>query len=95
MEVELSGGEASCQPKRIPGVSEYLGDVQEQQYAQENKVGSFYIWIYMYPELAVQNPVIQQNFKHILQFEEILIWKKIYCLANKINSGLYHKAAKT
>ena len=29
-----------------------------------------YIWIYSYPELAVQNPIIEQNFQHILQFEE-------------------------
>jgi hypothetical protein len=26
-------------------------------------------WIYEYPELAIQNPVIQENFQHILQFE--------------------------
>jgi hypothetical protein len=29
-----------------------------------------YFWIYTYPELAVQNPVIQENFEHILQDEE-------------------------
>ena len=29
-----------------------------------------YIWIYTYPELAIQNPAIQQNFQHILQFED-------------------------
>ena len=29
-----------------------------------------YIWIYTYPELAIQNPDIQENFQHILQFEE-------------------------
>ena len=28
-----------------------------------------YIWIYTYTELAVQNPVIQENFQHILHFE--------------------------
>ncbi len=28
-----------------------------------------YIWIYTYPEFARQNPVIEQNFQHILQFE--------------------------
>jgi hypothetical protein len=29
-----------------------------------------YIWIYTYPEIAIQNPAIQQNFQHILQFED-------------------------
>ena len=29
-----------------------------------------YIWIYSYPEIAVQNPVIQEHFPHILQFED-------------------------
>ena len=28
-----------------------------------------YIWIYTYPEFARQNPLIEQNFQHILQFE--------------------------
>ena len=28
-----------------------------------------YIWIYTYPEIAVQNPEIQLNFQHILQFD--------------------------
>ena len=28
-----------------------------------------YIWIYTYPELARQHPVIGNNFQHILQFE--------------------------
>ena len=31
-----------------------------------------YIWIYTYPEFARQNPVIEQNFQHILQFEDNL-----------------------
>ncbi len=29
-----------------------------------------YIWIYSYPELAIQNPLSQENFKHVLQFED-------------------------
>ena len=29
-----------------------------------------YIWIYTYPEIARQNPVIENNFQHILQFED-------------------------
>jgi hypothetical protein len=29
-----------------------------------------YIWIYSYPEIAVQNPLIHQNFQHTLQLED-------------------------
>jgi hypothetical protein len=29
-----------------------------------------YSWVYTCPEIAIQNPAIQQNFQHILQFED-------------------------
>ena len=28
-----------------------------------------YVWIYSFPQIAVQNPLVQQHFQHILQFE--------------------------
>ena len=29
-----------------------------------------YIWCYSYPEIAAQNPALQEHFQHILQFED-------------------------
>ena len=29
-----------------------------------------YVWIYSFPQIAVQNPLVQQHFQHILQFED-------------------------
>jgi hypothetical protein len=29
-----------------------------------------YIWCYSYPEIAARNPILQEHFQHILQFED-------------------------
>ena len=29
-----------------------------------------YMWIYSFPQIAAQNPLVQQHFLHILQFED-------------------------
>jgi hypothetical protein len=43
-----------------------------------------YIWIYTYPEIALQNPAIQQNFQHFLQFQGNFNLENNNLLTNKI-----------
>jgi hypothetical protein len=73
-------------PKPIPDVKEPLWVTSRQEFLKyltkiernilltgdpDQEFDPYtYIWIYTYPELAIQNPAIQQNFQHILQFED-------------------------